>query len=46
LHPVIELSSSNLNNVAYMLVKCEPGFEEQVVNALKKTQGVVQVDQV
>lgn len=46
MHPVIELSSSNSNNVAYILVKCELGFEEQVVNALKKTQAVVQVDRV
>jgi hypothetical protein len=43
---VIGLASSNSNNVAYILVKCEPGFEEQVVNVLKKTQMVVQVDQV
>lgn len=33
-------------NVAYILLKCEPGFEEQVFNSLKKTKGVVEVDQV
>lgn len=33
-------------NLAYVLVKCQPGFEEQVVNVLKKTYGVVNVDQV
>lgn len=38
--------SSIPKNVAYILLKCEPGFEEQVVNTLKKTDGVVQVDQV
>jgi DNA-binding Lrp family transcriptional regulator len=25
---------------------CEPGFEEEVFNSLKKTKGVVEVDQV
>jgi hypothetical protein len=33
-------------NLAYILVKCEPGFEGQLVNVLKKTYGVVKVDQV
>lgn len=33
-------------NLAYILVKCEPGFEGQVVNVLKKTNGVAKVDQV
>jgi DNA-binding Lrp family transcriptional regulator len=42
---VIELASIS-KNVAYILLKCEPGFEEQVFNSLKKTKGVVQVDQV
>jgi len=39
-------SVSSSRNVAYILIKCEPGFEEQVINALKKTDGVVKVDQV
>lgn len=38
--------SSNSKNLAYILVKCEPGFEKQVINSLKKTKGVVEVDQV
>lgn len=42
---VIELASIS-KNVAYILLKCEPGFEEQVFNSLKKTKGVVEVDQV
>ena len=42
---MIELASIS-KNVAYILLKCEPGFEEQVFNSLKKTKGVVQVDQV
>ena len=33
-------------NSAYILVKCEPGFEEEVLNSLKKAKGVVEVDQV
>lgn len=37
--------SSNSKNLAYILVKCEPGFEKQVINSLKKTKGVVEVDQ-
>lgn len=41
-----ELASSSSKNSAYILVKCEPGFEEQVFNSLKKTKGVVEVDQV
>lgn len=41
-----ELASSASKNVAYILVKCEPGFEEEVLNSLKKTKGVVEVDQV
>jgi hypothetical protein len=41
-----ELSSSASKNVAYILVKCEPGFEEQVVDALKKIDMIVSVDQV
>jgi len=40
-----ELASSSKNS-AYILVKCEPGFEEQVFNSLKKTKRVVEVDQV
>jgi DNA-binding Lrp family transcriptional regulator len=36
----------NSKNSAYLLVKCEPGFEEEVLNSLKKTKGVVEVDQV
>jgi DNA-binding Lrp family transcriptional regulator len=40
-----ELASSS-KNLAYILVKCEPSFEEQVFNSLKKTKRVVQVDQV
>ncbi|HEX6282696.1 MAG TPA: Lrp/AsnC ligand binding domain-containing protein [Nitrososphaera sp.] len=42
---VTELASLSKNQ-AYILVKCEPGFEGQVVNVLKKTKGVVKVDQV
>lgn len=42
---MIELASIS-KNVAYILLKCEPGFEEQVFNSLKKTKGVVEVDQV
>jgi DNA-binding Lrp family transcriptional regulator len=42
---VIELASIS-KNVAYILLKCDPGFEEQVFNSLKKTKGVVEVDQV
>ncbi len=42
---MIELASAS-KNVAYILLKCEPGFEEQVFNSLKKTKGVVEVDQV
>lgn len=38
--------ASNPKNCAYILVKCEPGFEQQVLNSLKETKGVVQVDQV
>lgn len=33
-------------NSAYILVKCEPGLEEEVLNSLKKTKGIVEVDQV
>jgi DNA-binding Lrp family transcriptional regulator len=40
-----ELASSSKNS-AYILVKCQPGFEEQVFNSLKKTKRVVEVDQV
>lgn len=39
-------SASGSRNVAYILIKCEPGFEEQVLNALRKTKGVAQVDPV
>lgn len=38
--------ASNFKNLAYILVKCEPGFEEQVINSLKKIKRVVGVDQV
>lgn len=38
--------ASDSKNSAYILVKCEPGFEQQVFNSLNKTKGVVQVDQV
>lgn len=38
--------ASGFKNSAYILVKCEPGFEEQVFNSLKKTRRVVEVDQV
>lgn len=38
--------TSSSRNSAYILAKCEPGFEEQVFNSLKKTRGVVEVDQV
>ena len=37
-------SASRSKNVAFILIKCEPGFEGQVFNALKKTHGVVEVD--
>lgn len=40
-----ELASSSKNS-AYILVKCEPGLEEQVFNSLKKIKRVVEVDQV
>lgn len=38
--------ASLFKNLAYILVKCEPGFEGQLVNVLKKSYGVVKVDQV
>lgn len=38
--------ASGSKNLAYILVKCEPGFEEQVFNSLKRTKRVVEVDQV
>jgi hypothetical protein len=38
--------ASDSKNSANILVKCEPGFEQQVFNSLNKTKGVVQVDQV
>jgi hypothetical protein len=41
-----ELTSSDSKNIAYILVKCEAGFEEQVVEAPKKIDMVVSVDQV
>jgi DNA-binding Lrp family transcriptional regulator len=37
-------SASSSRNVAFILIKCEPGFEGQVFSALKKTHGVVEVD--
>jgi DNA-binding Lrp family transcriptional regulator len=37
---------SNSNKSAYILAKCEPGFEEQVFNSLKKITGVKEIDQV
>ncbi|HET6730390.1 MAG TPA: Lrp/AsnC ligand binding domain-containing protein [Nitrososphaeraceae archaeon] len=39
-------STSSSRNSAYILLKCEPGFEEHVFNSLKRTKGVVEVDQV
>jgi DNA-binding Lrp family transcriptional regulator len=38
--------ASGFKESAYILVKCEPGFEEKIFNSLKNTKGVVQVDQV
>lgn len=38
--------SYSSKNSAYILVKCEPGFEEEVLNSLEKIKGVVEVDQV
>lgn len=38
--------TSSSRNSAYILAKCEPGFEEHVFNLLKKTRGVVEIDQV
>jgi DNA-binding Lrp family transcriptional regulator len=37
---------SDSKNVAYMLVKCEPGFERQVLRSLKKINVAVEVEQV
>ena len=44
-HGATELTHISRNS-AYILVKCEPGLEEEVLNSLKKTKGVVEVDQV
>jgi hypothetical protein len=33
-------------NVAYIQVKCEPGLEEQLVDALKKFDSKIEVEQV
>ena len=38
--------ASNFKNSAYILVKCEPGFEKQVFDSLKKIKSVLVVDQV
>ncbi len=38
--------TSSSRNSAYILAKCKPGFEEHVFKLLKKTGGVVEVDQV
>jgi DNA-binding Lrp family transcriptional regulator len=41
-----EFTLSTVQHVAYILVKCKLGLEEEVVNALKKVDGVAEVEQV
>jgi|SoiMethySBSTD1v2_1073268.scaffolds.fasta_scaffold689884_2 hypothetical protein len=39
-------SFATSKNIAYILLKCEPGFEEDVIGVLKKIHRVTRIDQV